>query len=79
MQKSFKIPHAIHSLALLFRANGFKLFLVGGSVRDYLLGRNPSDFDFCTSATPSQMQDILNDYHLITIGAKYGTIGVVVE
>ncbi len=76
MQKSFKIPHAIYSLALLFKARGFTLFLVGGSVRDYLLGRNPSDFDFCTSATPSQMQDILSDYKLITIGAKYGTIGV---
>lgn len=78
MQKSFKIPHAIRNLSLLFKANGFELFLVGGSVRDYLWGRSPSDFDFCTSATPSQMQDILSDYRLITIGAKYGTIGVVV-
>ena len=72
------IPHAIRNLSLLFKANGFEIFLVGGSVRDYLLGRSPSDFDFCTSATPSQMQDILSDYRLITIGAKYGTIGVVV-
>ncbi len=70
------IPRAIHNLSLLFKANGFELFLVGGSIRDYLLGRNPSDFDFCTSATPSQMQGILSDYHLITIGAKYGTIGL---
>lgn len=70
------IPHAILNLSLLFKANGFELFLVGGSVRDYLLGRTPSDFDFCTSATPSQMQDILRDYRLITIGAKYGTIGL---
>ena len=75
---SHKIPHAIRNLSLLFKANGFELFLVGGSVRDYLFGRSPSDFDFCTSATPSQMQDILRDYRLITIGAKYGTIGVVV-
>lgn len=73
---SHKIPHAIRNLSLLFKANGFELFLVGGSVRDYLLGRSPSDFDFCTSATPSQMQDILSDYRLITIGAKYGTIGL---
>ena len=74
--KSQNLPHFIYDLALLFKAHNFSLFLVGGSVRDYLFGRSPSDFDFCTNATPSQMQSILSTYNLITIGAKYGTIGL---
>ena len=74
--KSQNLPHFIYDLALLFKARNFSLFLVGGSVRDYLLGRSPCDFDFCTNATPSQMQSILSNHNLITIGAKYGTIGL---
>lgn len=75
-QINFNIPKAILNLALMFQARGFSLFLVGGSVRDYLLGHTPNDFDFCTSALPSEMQEFLSDYRLIAIGAKYGTIGL---
>ncbi len=79
--KSFKIPSAIHSLALRFKARRFALFLVGGSVRDYLLGNMPSDFDFCTSALPHEIKAILSDCKptaIFDIGEKYGTIGAVV-
>lgn len=70
------IPKQIYHLAMLFERHHFRLFLVGGSVRDYLLGKIPSDFDFCTKATPNEMKAILKDYNLITIGEKYGTIGL---
>lgn len=75
--KSQNLPTFIHSLATLFRAHNFPLFLVGGSVRDCLLSRKASDFDFCTSALPNEIKMILQGYKTIDVGAKYGTIGVI--
>lgn len=75
--KSQNLPTFIYNLATLFRAHNFPLFLVGGSVRDCLLSRKASDFDFCTSALPNEIKMILQGYKTIDIGAKYGTIGVI--
>jgi len=44
----------------LFKENGYQLWQVGGSVRDELLGRVPSDIDFATDATPDEMININN-------------------
>lgn len=60
-----------------FAAAGFELALVGGPVRDALLGRKTSDLDFATSANPDQTQTILaawGDAHW-DIGKEFGTIG----
>lgn len=75
--KSQNLPTFIYNLATLFRAHNFPLFLVGGSVRDCLLSRKASDFDFCTSALPNEIKMILQGYKTIDVGAKYGTIGVI--
>lgn len=75
--KSQNLPTFIYNLATLFRAHNFPLFLVGGSVRDFLLSRKASDFDFCTSALPNEIKMVLQGYKTIDVGAKYGTIGVI--
>ncbi|HLG50359.1 MAG TPA: RNA nucleotidyltransferase, partial [Chloroflexota bacterium] len=65
-------------LALLFRDHGFQLLLVGGSVRDMLLGRETHDLDFATDALPEQTRQILSRAHptaLYAVGEKFGTIG----
>lgn len=54
-------------------------YLVGGSVRDNLLGDTPSDFDVTTSASPERIMEIFQEERLITLGKKYGTIGIMVE
>lgn len=46
-------------------------------MRDFLLSRKASDFDFCTPALPDEIKMILQGYKLITIGEKFGTIGVI--
>ena len=46
-------------------------------MRDCLLSRKASDFDFCTSALPNEIKMILQGYKTIDVGAKYGTIGVI--
>jgi poly(A) polymerase len=44
---------------------GFEAFIVGGSVRDLLLGKAPKDFDVATSATPEEVQDVFPRCRLI--------------
>ncbi|HEY2795782.1 MAG TPA: CCA tRNA nucleotidyltransferase, partial [Micromonosporaceae bacterium] len=58
-----------------FAAAGHELHLVGGTVRDVLLGRLGSDLDFATSARPEQTQDILRGWAeaIWTTGADFGT------
>lgn len=56
----------------LFRSHGYPLFMVGGTSRDLLLGQEPSDFDFVTSATPEQERSFLPDADYSF--AKFGSI-----
>ena len=65
----------------LFRENGEELYLVGGYVRDRLLGLETRDYDFATSAIPEVTKDILesNGFRAIPVGIEFGTIGAVIE
>ena len=57
---------------------GYSAYVVGGCVRDHLLGLTPSDYDMCTSATPEDICDLFSRHNLVRNGEKHGTIGVVV-
>lgn len=70
------IPKQIFELSHLFNLHDFDLYLVGGSIRDYILGKIPDDFDFSTQAKIEDILDILQDYKTFKSGARYGTIGV---
>lgn len=62
----------------VFAAAGHHLYLVGGSVRDALLGRLGTDLDFTTDAHPEQMQAFLRPWAdaLWDTGIEFGTVGV---
>lgn len=66
------IPHPI--LEILSTLNPFPSYLVGGCVRDFLLGISPKDWDICTQATPAQIGEKFPNS--LDLGAKYGTIGI---
>ena len=66
----------VQNLIDLFKNKGFKLYIVGGAVRDYLMGNVPYDYDFTTDALPEDIINILNGYHLDTYQAKLGSIKV---
>jgi poly(A) polymerase len=68
----------LRELGSLFDAAGHELYLVGGSVRDALLGRLSPDLDFTTSARPEQVQSLLRPWAdaLWDTGIEFGTIGV---
>lgn len=65
-------------LGALFAEAGHQLYLVGGSVRDALLGRLGNDLDFTTDARPKQMQKLLRGWAdaLWETGIEFGTVGV---
>nr|WP_017972627.1 CCA tRNA nucleotidyltransferase [Actinopolyspora halophila] len=64
-------------LARRFAASGFTLYIVGGSVRDALLGRLGGDLDFTTEARPEQVQALLEDWAetVWDTGIEFGTVG----
>ena len=54
-----KWPDEWLQLARLYADHGFSLWMIGGSSRDLLLGKMPSDWDFVTDATPEQEKQFL--------------------
>jgi len=54
---------------------GFAAYWVGGCVRDFLLGRDPGDYDIATSARPEQIESLFA--HTVAVGRKFGVVVVV--
>ena len=72
----FNIPSfACKILERLFEA-GEDAYVVGGSLRDMILGREPNDFDVATSAEPSRVLEIFSDMRTIETGIAHGTVTV---
>jgi len=77
VEQLMRIAPVVDRLAALFAAAGHSLYLVGGSVRDALLGRLGHDLDFTTSARPDAIEALLRKFSraVWTIGKEYGTVG----
>lgn len=58
------------------REKGFDAYTVGGCVRDNLLGKNPDDWDICTSALPDKVKEIFDGCLVLETGLKHGTVTV---
>jgi len=67
----------IQSLFDIFEYNEHELYLVGGAVRDLLLGEIPHDYDFATDALPEEIETWFE--HTSTIGSRFGTVGVIIN
>jgi poly(A) polymerase len=68
------------TIAERFEGSGYQFLEVGGSVRDSIMGREPSDYDFCTDATPGVIKLLLHDLgDIYTVGEEFGTIGLMHE
>ena len=70
------IPQSVKDLHDLFSEQGKKLYLVGGSVRDFLTGDKPKDFDLATDALPDEVLEIIGDKYRTNLQGK--AFGVVV-
>src|SRR3989440_7172691 len=67
MSKAFAI-----SIVCTLREHSHRAYLVGGCVRDLLLGREPADYDVATSATPEQVMRIFPETY--AVGAQFGVV-----
>jgi tRNA nucleotidyltransferase/poly(A) polymerase len=70
------IPQSVKELHKLFQSSGKKLYLVGGSVRDFLTGDKPKDFDLATNALPDEVLEIVGKKFRTNLQGK--AFGVVV-
>lgn len=73
------LPKGVETILVSLHTHGEKAYVVGGCVRDILMGNKPHDWDICTSATPEQVKNILHRYPIIDTGLKHGTVTVVME
>ncbi len=78
-QPNIQLPDRILRLMTLLEAAGEEVYLVGGSLRDALLGIPPHDFDLATSALPERSLEIFRAYRVIETGLKHGTVTVIAE
>ena len=75
-----QIPNYVIDILKILESHGFEAYIVGGCVRDSLLGLSPKDWDITSNAEPMQTQQIFDlydkDFEVIPIGLKYGTLGI---
>ncbi len=75
----WKLPAGAEFVLNRLHEQGYQAYVVGGCVRDSLLGKAPKDWDVCTNALPEEMQRIFADCHVIETGLQHGTLTVMIE
>lgn len=73
------IPPGAAEIIADLKSNSFDAYIVGGCVRDSLLGRTPKDWDICTSAKPYEIIKCFQNRRIIETGLKHGTVAVVID
>lgn len=76
--RRFLLPPIINRILTLLTEQGFAAYVVGGAVRDLLLGKAPGDFDVATSARPESVISILEPAGFTVVGELGQNFGVVV-
>jgi len=74
-----KIAQNIDMVMQRIEDSGFSTRIVGGAVRDFLLGITPKDIDLATDALPHQVMEMFSDFNVIPTGLDHGTVTVVVD
>ena len=69
-----KIPTYVHNIAQKLNRHGFQAWVVGGSIRDLIIGRPAYDHDIATDATPEQVMEVFP--RTVPTGIKHGTVTV---
>ncbi|NLP49023.1 MAG: HD domain-containing protein [Clostridiales bacterium] len=73
------LPKEVKKAIALLEAKGFVAYVVGGCVRDSVMGKEPADWDITTSAKPEQTAQSFKDYRTIETGIKHGTLTVLID
>lgn len=65
MEYLIKLPMSVEYILNKLHDSGYEAYVVGGCVRDSLLGDTPHDWDICTSALPNEIKDVFKDNRII--------------
>lgn len=76
---NINIPAGAREIIHHLERGSFEGYVVGGCVRDSLLGLEPHDWDICTSAVPADVKRCFPDQRIIETGLKHGTVTIVME
>lgn len=76
---TIKIPNDVVSLMQKLNDAGYEAYVVGGAVRDSILGISPKDWDLTTNAKPDEIEEVFKDFLVIETGIKHGTVTVVLN
>ena len=71
------IPENVKKILDTLEKGGYEAYIVGGCVRDSILGKDPRDYDVTTSAQPEEVKACLSGFNVIETGLKHGTVTVV--
>jgi tRNA nucleotidyltransferase/poly(A) polymerase len=78
--QTMNLPKDVLDIAELYKKRDKKLYVVGGAVRDFLLGKTPKDFDLTTECTPDESIEILSPYYkVLEVGKAFGVIKVITQ
>lgn len=73
------VPLYIQNILSRFKRGGFEAFVVGGCVRDSVMGIAPVDWDVTTNALPEDTRRLFSDYKIVDLGIRHGTLAVVIS
>ncbi len=73
------LPSSIATVLDRLENAGYEAYVVGGCVRDALMGKTPHDYDICTSATPTETKAVFADCRYLEMGIRHGTVTVLWE
>ena len=71
------LPDYIKTILDILDKNGYEGFVVGGSVRDFVMEKIPNDYDVATSALPEETKKCFKDFKTIDTGLKHGPVSVI--
>ena len=72
-------PQNVKKALSLLADAGFCAYIVGGSLRDMMLKKEPHDWDITTSALPNEILSVFSDYRTIPTGLQHGTVSVIID
>ena len=74
-----RLPEDVKFIFDTLHKNGLEGYVVGGCVRDTLLGKEPKDWDVCTNAKPEKVMSVFEGFNIIPTGLQHGTVTVVIN
>ena len=76
---SITLPPQVETVIRILANEGFKSYVVGGSVRDCVIGKTPFDWDLTTQAKPAEIAQAFAKHKVIETGLKHGTLTVILD